>query len=286
MADNGRWFKLWTSSPDDPSLDNLDIADFGRWAKLGAVIKEHGERGCLVIESPARSLCAKMQVSTFDDLEKALLRLPNLTIERVNGKLTVTFNNWRKYQEDTTVSERVKKWRESKTVTGQEEKRGEEKRGEENKDIPVRKKRETGDPRVKEVIDYFHTQCQSVLGFAPAINGGQDGKRVLAALRVMPLPDVKKCIDFFLPSKKCKELGPTVSIALSAHSINLYKQGGTNGTRYDQLKAYFGISKPSGADGVHRRGYGLPGSDNRAQARPDGGTSLDGEAQEISEMEN
>lgn len=155
----------------------------------------------------------------------------------------------------------------------------------ESKDISVRKKRET-DPRIKIVIDYFYAQCQSVLGFAPAINGGQDGKRVQAALRVMPLDDVKKCIDFFLPSKKRQELGCTLSIALSAHTINLYKQGGSNGTRYDQLKSYFGISERRGSDGLHHRGNSPPRGNISPKIGSSAGTILDAEVEEIPEMES
>jgi hypothetical protein len=42
--------------------------------------------------------------------------------------------NWSKYQEDSTVYERVKKWRERQSVTVQEEKRREEKRREEKEE--------------------------------------------------------------------------------------------------------------------------------------------------------
>jgi hypothetical protein len=56
-----------------------------------------------------------------------------------NGNLTVIMEKWSKYQEDSTVYERVKKWRESKMITGQEEKRREEKRREEKREKPVLK---------------------------------------------------------------------------------------------------------------------------------------------------
>jgi hypothetical protein len=42
MADQGRWFKLWCDSDDDDVLDALDVADFGRWCKLGIHVKKHG----------------------------------------------------------------------------------------------------------------------------------------------------------------------------------------------------------------------------------------------------
>lgn len=162
------------------------------------------------------------------------------------------------------------------------------------KDITVRKKKSAPDPRVKEVIDYFYAQCKSVLGFAPAINGGQDGKRIQDALRVMPSDDVKKCIDAFLPSKKCSELGCTLSIALSTHSINLYKQGGKNGTRFDQLRSFFGFSEQPGAGGVYSGGNSAFGGVDRSKAgnrpaKPEESIIpieyLDGEAEEIPEME-
>ena len=63
-----------------------------------------------------------------DALLDTLKRLPHMTVEegkRVNGSSVVTWHNWRKYQEDSTVSKRVADLRSKR--------RGEERRREENK---------------------------------------------------------------------------------------------------------------------------------------------------------
>ncbi|MDP3768201.1 MAG: hypothetical protein Q8S13_09310, partial [Dehalococcoidia bacterium] len=67
MADQAPWYKLWSSATDDDDLDALDIADFGRWAKLGLHTKMHGRDGRIRIRQPARTLCAKLQVSDWDE---------------------------------------------------------------------------------------------------------------------------------------------------------------------------------------------------------------------------
>jgi hypothetical protein len=137
MADQGRWFKLWCDALDDHDLDSLDIADFGRWCKLGAQTKRHGTKGSLTIVPPARTLCAQFQVSHFDALIDAIKRLPNITFEEGkndNDKFIVIIKNWSKYQKDSTRYERVKKWRSKQNDNAL---RGEEKRREEKRrDIP------------------------------------------------------------------------------------------------------------------------------------------------------
>ena len=136
MADNGLWFKLWCASLDDADLDNLDIADFGRWAKLGTYIKQHGQAGEVKISAPARTLCAMFQVVDFQAFHVAVSRLPNVqtSIQMRRAKLkqedetilTVSFANWSKYQGDFSTG-RVRKFREMKRFRG-EERRREEKR--------------------------------------------------------------------------------------------------------------------------------------------------------------
>lgn len=134
MADQGVWFKLHCSALDDPSLDNLSVADFGRWGKFGAFVKRHGTGGSITLSPPARSLCALFQVADFAALEAVLQRFPHVTMRRADlgvsleTSLTVSFDNWLKYQGDFS-SPRVRRFREMK----RSKRRGEEKRGEEKK---------------------------------------------------------------------------------------------------------------------------------------------------------
>src|SRR5262245_9971279 len=133
MADQGLWFKLWCAALSDPDLDNLDIADFGRWAKLGAYVKQHGTGGVLTVQAPARALCALLQVPDFPAFHGAVSRLPNVHITTQKSTVSdetvviVSFHYWLKYQGDLSTS-RVRKFREMKRL------RREEKRREENKE--------------------------------------------------------------------------------------------------------------------------------------------------------
>lgn len=169
MADLSRWFKLWCASVHDPDLDNLDIADFGRWAKLGAIIKEQGNGGKITINSPARLMCSSLQVSSFEHLINAIKKLPNVTVssETLNNvSYTIEFKNWLKYQEDLST-DRVRKFRAKHVSNETPKKRGEERRREEKRREESKESKDT--QRIKRAADP---------------------------------PDVKKCIDFFLPSKK------------------------------------------------------------------------------------
>lgn len=127
MADNGRWLKLWCSAMNDPSLDALDISDFGRWVKLAMLVKEQGHEGAITLRPPSRSLQSMFQVPTFDAVLDAIKKFPNCTLRNNSDGVTcnVSFSNWQKYQVDTSTA-RVRKFRLHETA----KKRGEEKRGE------------------------------------------------------------------------------------------------------------------------------------------------------------
>lgn len=137
MADNGRWFKLWCSCVQDPSLDNLPIADFGRWAKLGAIIKEQGTNGVLIVSDPSRLLCAALQLPSFSALISCIQTFPNVTVTPVtNGNVTfkIEYGNWWKYQGDFS-GDRVKRHRAKVRESVTPKKRGEEKRGDEKREV-------------------------------------------------------------------------------------------------------------------------------------------------------
>ena len=134
MADQGKWFKLWCSSLNDPDLGNLDIADFGRWVKFGLFLKVHGTKGKIHIEPPAKVLCSHLQVENFDALKKCFKCFPNCQITRdddvtidVTEGVTVSFKNWFKYQIDSSTERmRRKRMKDASFVTTK--KRREEKR--------------------------------------------------------------------------------------------------------------------------------------------------------------
>lgn len=113
MSDQGIYFKLWCSSADDPDLANLDIADFGRWAKLGAYTKRHGAGGVLRLTAPAKLVCTILQVESFKALISVIRRMPKVSVEvNVAGVTTaiVTFDNWSRFQGDNST-ERVREHR-------------------------------------------------------------------------------------------------------------------------------------------------------------------------------
>jgi len=135
VADQGKWFKLWVSALNDPHLDNLDISDFGRWAKLGAYIKEQGTEGEIVLSYPSRTLVAKMQLPDFNAMMICIQRFPNISVTLVTNEpvsYSIKCSNWLKYQGDYSTP-RVYKFRTKKAHLKRSKKRGEEKRGEETR---------------------------------------------------------------------------------------------------------------------------------------------------------
>ncbi len=131
MADQARWFKLWCSAPADDTLQNLPPALRWAWAAFGAYTKLHGTHGRIIVSHSNAVLAAEMGV-TLEALKSTLNALPHVHIEEGtnrHGEFTVTWQNWVKYQEDSTQAERQRASRskrrreENKNKTRREEKR-------------------------------------------------------------------------------------------------------------------------------------------------------------------
>ena len=149
MADIGKWFKLWASALDDPDLDNLDIADFGRWAKFGTHLKEQGKEGEITLTEPSRSLLAKLQLNDFNALILCIKKFPHVTVStETNGTVScnVKWQNWHKYQGDFSTN-RVRKFRAKNDKMKRSKRRRDETRREENKTLTLL-------PTKEEVIFY------------------------------------------------------------------------------------------------------------------------------------
>lgn len=116
MADQQRWFKFWHSALSDHHLNCLSVADRWGWVVLGAHTKTHGTHGKVVLSCRDTVLAAAMGVPP-ETLKDVIKRLPHVDVtERKNhdGEFTVTWRNWIKYQEDSTVAGRMRKLRSKK----------------------------------------------------------------------------------------------------------------------------------------------------------------------------
>lgn len=114
MADQARWFKFWCTAPYDDHLLRLSVADRWAWAVLGAYTKAHGTRGSVQLSESNTVLAAAMGIDVTV-LFVTCARLPHLSVQKSdNGEITVTWKNWTKYQEDSTVAERVSRLRSKK----------------------------------------------------------------------------------------------------------------------------------------------------------------------------
>ena len=130
MADQKKWFKVWASIVGDDCFMNLSMESIGRWTLLGAFICQHGTNGKILIKPPSTFLLSLFQVGTLDQLKMVFNVLPNVHLDppiNDNGDFFVTIKNWRKYQVDSTIAERVNSLRRKK--------RGEEKRKEEGESV-------------------------------------------------------------------------------------------------------------------------------------------------------
>ena len=132
MADQKKWFKVWTSILDDPHFQELSLEDIGAWVLLGAMTAKVGNRGVLAVPGAGRRLREVVRADSMERVEALFRRLPSVHFgeaEHANGERAVTWKNWRKYQEDSSIAQRVARLRSKR--------RGEEIRGEESSNPPI-----------------------------------------------------------------------------------------------------------------------------------------------------
>lgn len=127
MADQKKWFKVWTSIVANGAFAEMSLEDIGRWTLLGALTALDGDKGILSVPGAGKALCQILRVPDLATAKVVLKRILSVQFEEgksVNDEITVTWRNWLKYQEDSTVALRVKRLRLKR--------RGEEKRKEES----------------------------------------------------------------------------------------------------------------------------------------------------------
>jgi len=137
VADQKKWFKVWTSILDDPHFQELSLEDIGAWVLLGAMTAKVGNRGVLAVPGAGRRLREVVRQDDIEHVKTLVSRLPSVQfggVEHANGEPAVTWKNWRKYQEDTSIAVRVSRLRSKRRG---EERRREEKRREEPPSPPV-----------------------------------------------------------------------------------------------------------------------------------------------------
>lgn len=222
MADNGRWFKLWCASINDPDLANLDIADFGRWAKFGAYLKEHGTEGSVSLTEPSKMICAMLQLPTLKDVVSCLQKVKNVTVSsetNTNVSYFIKYENWHKYQGDFSTN-RVKKFRAEKRKNETPKKRREEKREEEIRKEEKRIEKTiitpSGNGDVKAFLSYASETFKDAFKETLLIEYGKDGSIVKNLLKTYDIQKIQALWDAFL-------LSDDEFIRKAGYSIGIFK---------------------------------------------------------------
>lgn len=127
MAEQKRWFKVWTSILSNARFDTErpeGIEWLGRFLWLAAYAAVHGKNGHVGI--PHVTLERKLRASLAQIRTDSVFKNVNFSPSKCDGEISVTFKNWHKYQIDSSV-DRTARWRQNVT----EQKRREEIRREE-----------------------------------------------------------------------------------------------------------------------------------------------------------
>ena len=146
MADQKKWFKVWTSLLID--MDHVSNADLGAWVRLGCRIALVGDSGKVRFEEGWGHI-ARFLKCTIEEAQETLKRVHGVVIEEsktVHDDLFVSFKKWYEYQEDSTYKERQKRTRDKR--------RGEEKRGEEIRSKENLKRKGNGPEEKIQALDH------------------------------------------------------------------------------------------------------------------------------------
>jgi hypothetical protein len=80
MADQRRWFKVWTSIAANGRFAEMSLEDIGRWTLLGAAMALDGDHGTLQVPGEGRELCRLLRVPSRFEAFRLLLRWPSLHV--------------------------------------------------------------------------------------------------------------------------------------------------------------------------------------------------------------
>jgi hypothetical protein len=128
LAEKLPWCKFWCACLSDPDLEELELHQWARWARLIIFIRSHGDNGKLRLLPPALSLQHTLRVRSYGELLEVLKLFKNVSLgallqEPLQKPLHeplqayfITVRNWYKYQGDDS-KERVRKYRVTKSVT-------------------------------------------------------------------------------------------------------------------------------------------------------------------------
>jgi DNA-binding transcriptional regulator YhcF (GntR family) len=93
--------------------------------------------------------------------------------------------------------------------------------------------------KVALIRNYFINQCKLLKNFEPEMSFGKEGKLLKEKLKRYSTDQLKDLIDAFFDSKVGDDLGFSLSICLSSHTINLWKAGKLNKKKhpyYDDMR--------------------------------------------------
>ncbi len=142
MPNTMKWFKVWETLLVDMIIHDISLEDIGRFTILGLLITKKGKKGQVMITPEALKTyfkCESLPLNFIDNFNvmitqasQSMKQNDNTSMKRMitndpsfdgvlsdnahdNSKnknnLIVSLKNWRKYQENSTGYERLKRWR-------------------------------------------------------------------------------------------------------------------------------------------------------------------------------
>lgn len=114
MADNMRWFKVWTTLLTDYISKDISLEDIGRFTLLGCLTAQKGTEGTVIVTDAAKKAYLKCDMMS----KKLSLDFDLNTVQRGDGTIIVTFRGWKKYQKDSSGYLRMRRWRKRQQSDG------------------------------------------------------------------------------------------------------------------------------------------------------------------------
>ncbi len=233
MADNKKWFKVWTDIMTNPEFDDLDNSFVGAWVRLGALVAKLGKSGIVTVSENQMIKRVNCDAQCLAEIADKLKLVNVSVVDNRNDTWTVTFHNWAKYHVDSTNSEQQKKHREKVnsnatpivTVTGENKKKIKtlsllEEEDTQQSNSSLKKGKSTpktkGTVKPQDVIARYCELFKERSGINPVLSPKDAG----TAKRLAKLPHILEVIESFFASEDdfIKRNGYTINLVESRYN--------------------------------------------------------------------
>jgi len=191
------------------------------------------KRGQFIFGRNSAGKKLKMPPSTVRNIVYKLATWQNLDIKEDTHYSIVTIRNYEQYQNPESYKRTGKRTTKGQAKDTYNNDNNDNKKniGDSNESFSLsqEKNKPKGNgknPKVRSLIEYFHSLCKEELDLKPTIEGSKDGSAIKRTLTKNSEEQIKNIFQWYIKSPKAQEHGLKIAVALSDHSLSEYEKKG------------------------------------------------------------